>query len=377
MPLLSPAARIPRVNDFRMNYVFQLVLSALFCAALGAADVLAEGPSQEAVEHYSKGLQLLKNRDFRNAAIEFEKSVASDTSYGDPYYALGKTYRTLNQFDRAVDAFARAAEIGVSSARTQSLIPAQLADVHTKSAVQSFKQKKFREAVAGFQQALAYDSSNVQIIYHLGLCHSALRDTRAAENAFLRALETEPNYVRAHKSLADLYRRQRQFRLAIETYGRAIVADDTHMGAYAGLARAQIAVEDFEGAEATLRDAVKNDPGFSEGFLLLGHTLNQVTRYHEAVEPLRRALELDRDAETHFRLAEAYYGMGEWRKALDSGLAATRARRDFHAAEVVVADSQLKLGRPSEARTWYNRAKQDSRLQDWCLHQLKEIDSQR
>ena len=45
-----------------------------------------------------------------------------------------------------------------------------------------------------------------------------------------------------------------------------------------------------------------------------------------------------------------------------------------YAAQVVIGDSHAKLGQLSDARTWYSRAKDDSRFKDYCLHRLKELD---
>ena len=116
---------------------------------------------------------------------------------------------------------------------------------------------------------------------------------------------------------------------------------------------------------------------FLDGLCLIGQTLSRKGRYHEAIAPLKQALEVDsKHAEAQYRLAEAYYGTGEWRKALEPGLEATRLQRNYHAAEVVVADSYSKLGKVTEARTWYNKAKQDARFRDWCELRLQELDRQ-
>ena len=203
------------------------ILVLIICSTLTA---LAEGPERKAVEHYSKGLQLVKHRDFRNAAIAFEQSITVDPSYGDAHYALAKTYKTLNQFERATIAFEMAAEVGVSSAR-QKQIPQQLTDVYTKSAVQSFKQKKFREAIANCEMALKHNSSNAQILYLLGLCYSSLRDQEAATIAFQKVIEMDPSFVKAYTSLAKVQRRQGKFRVATKTYRQAIALDSTQMTA--------------------------------------------------------------------------------------------------------------------------------------------------
>ena len=358
------------------------ILLPALTAILSASALVAQGPDPAprkpdpaAVQQYSKSLELLKNRHFRNAAISLEQSVETDSTYGDAHYALAKTYKVLNQFDRAVRAFEAASRHGVSSERARERIPAQLVDVYKKSAVQSFKKKRFREAIASFEKALERSPGDADLFYLLGLCYNALREDAAASKAFQDAIDADSTYVKAHKSLADLQRRQGNLRIAAETYRRAIALDSTYTKAYSALARVQISGEDFDGALATLRPAVSIDPEFVEGLCLIGKTLSLKGRHHEAIELLRRAIEVNsKHIEAHYGLGEAYYGTGEWKKALDAGLKATRLQRNHHAAEVVVADSYSKLGQVSEARTWYKKAKQDNRFRDWCEQQLQELD---
>ena len=129
-----------RIRIFSILPALTAILSA---PALFAQepDPAARKPDPAAVEYYSKGLELLRNRDFPNAAIAMEQAVTADSTYGDAHYALAKTYKVLNRFQRAIRAFEAATLHGVSSEGALERIPAQLADIYKKSAVQSFKQK--------------------------------------------------------------------------------------------------------------------------------------------------------------------------------------------------------------------------------------------
>ena len=78
------------------------------------------------------------------------------------------------------------------------------------------------------------------------------------------------------------------------------------MAAYGGLARIKFATQDVEAIVGLMQAALKADPTYAEGHLFLGTALNQLGRQHEAIEPLRRATELDKkNADAHFRLGEA------------------------------------------------------------------------
>lgn len=354
-------------------------LVAAFTASAGLADDTVDagaddGPSAEAIEHYSDGLRALSAQDFRDAAFEFEAATAADSTYGDAFYALGKTYKTLGQFDRAVEAFLRAQRIGVSLERAMNAIPSQLAEAYSKSGLGAYQKHKYREAIGAFKKALALRPDDARIHYTVGLSHLRLRDEGAAKTAFELAIKADPKYVRPYRSLGDIHKQKREYASAARAYRQAIAIDSTFTDAYSGLARVQIATEDFTGAESTLRHALAIDKKFARGHMLLGHSLIQLTRYHEAVDPLLRSIDLDgKKAESHYRLAEAYYGMGEFRKAAKAAGAAMRQRRDYVAAWVVMADSHHQLGEVSEAITWYTKASSDSRFKDYCTYKLEEL----
>ena len=356
-------------------------LAAACTATAGLANETADAPTlggssppAEAIEHYSDGLRALEAQDFRSAAFEFEAATATDSTYGDAFYALGKTYKTLGQFDRAIGALLHAQRLGVSLERAMNAIPSQLAAAYSKSGLEAYQKHKYREAIGAFEQALELRPGDARIHYTVGLSHLRLRDEDAAKTAFQQAIEADPEYVRPYRSLGDIHKQKREFGPAAEAYKQAIAIDSTFTDAYSGLARVQIATENFAAAESTLRHAVAIDGEFAHGFMLLGHSLIQLTRYHEAIDPLRRSIDLDgKKAETHYRLAEAYYGMGEYRKVAEAARSAMRRRRDYVAAWVVLADSLHKLGEVSEARTWYTKASSDSRFKDYCTYKLKEL----
>ena len=356
--------------------VYCLLLLSMPLASFSQAGTAPPSPAPEAVRHYAAGLDLLKAGKFRNAGIEFQAATAADSAYGDAFFALGRTFITLNQYEKAVAAYEAARRIGVSRPQTQQSIPAQLADAYRRWGVAAYAERDYRQAIDALERALVHGDGDPTLHYTLGLCYGGLRDTERARAALERAVELDPGYAKAHKALGDLHRRDRALRSAAAAYREAIALDSTYMEAHGGLARVEVDSEDFTAAEEALRRALRIDAEFAYAFLMLGHTMNQLGRFHEAIEPLRRSIDLDGDNwEGHYRLGEAYYGTGDYRKAIEAGQTALRKKRDYPAAQVIVADSYGKLNMLREARTWYLEAARDSRFKDYCNYKLEELEN--
>jgi len=60
-----------------------------------------------------------------------------------------------------------------------------------------------------------------KLLIHKGQCHIRLREAKKAHEAFIKAMETEPDLVEPYLELGDLYYRAGQHEKAIELYQRA------------------------------------------------------------------------------------------------------------------------------------------------------------
>ena len=215
-----------------------------------------------------------------------------------------------------------------------------------------------------------------QTYYTIGQCHLSLRQPDAAVPALRQAIAVYPSYPWPYVSLGRIHRQRGESRQAAEMFQKAIAVDGSIVQAYSGLARVRLASQDLEGAVKTLEKAVAVDPEYAEGLVMLGTTLNHLQRYDSAVTALKKAVEVDaKKAEAHFRLAEAYFGTGQSRQAVQAARAALRQRKDFYAAMVVLADAHADLGEIDSARRWYGEASKDSRQRDYCNHKLQELDA--
>jgi Flp pilus assembly protein TadD len=116
----------------------------------------------------------------------------------------------------------------------------------------------------------------------------------------------------------------------------------------------------YEQAESDLRRASKLDDGNAEVLTNLGILFCKRGRWREAVEPLRRAAEMDHPsrAAAHYYLGDAFNHMDELRDALAAYEAAVRLQPGHWRALKGVGIVLDRMGRPNEAAVAYQRARE-------------------
>ena len=119
--------------------------------------------------------------------------------------------------------------------------------------------------------------------------------------------------------------------------------------------RALIAMQRGNAAAAVpdLESAVKNDPTYGLGYIVLGSAYNMQTRYDDAIRILSRAEALAASAwQLHFELSKALLGKGDYQKSLQQAAkAGDLAAADYPPLHLVMAHAYLGLKDYSQAIT--------------------------
>ena len=325
---------------------------------------------EKALEYFRKGTESFKKSQFRTAVIDFEEAVKIDSTYKDAQFALGLSHSYLNNYSKAINALRKAKELGFSSEK----INVKLRKIYKQEAAQFYLDQRFPDAISSYRELLKINPKDDDAILKMGFSYMKLKDYEKALESFRKTVKINPKNKSAFYAMGNIHLLKRENGLAIQAYEKAISIDSTFVKAYGDLASVHISTKDFEKAVSILEKALEIDSDFSKGYLLLGIARNSLGRQHEAVDPLRRALALEpKNADAHYRLGEAYFAKGDYRDAIESGKNATRLKRNYHAAEQLLGDAYSKLGQIEDARNWYARAMQDSRLRDYCKRQIEDL----
>ena len=87
---------------------------------------------------------------------------------------------------------------------------------------------------------------------------------------------------------------------------------------------------EYEGALVELGKAVAADPQFADAHLAIGHTLHKLTRLPEAVEAIKKAIEINpREPLYHTSLSTVFRDMGMIPEAEDAMAASFQLQRGY------------------------------------------------
>jgi eukaryotic-like serine/threonine-protein kinase len=141
-------------------------------------------------------------------------------------------------------------------------------------------------------------------------------DWEGAEEAYLRAIELNPNYATAHDGYAMLLSARGRFDEAVEQFSKAADLDPLSLIIAVHAGWPFYFARDFESAIKRFRKALELDERFIPAHGWLGLALGQQRRYAEAIDAFIRALEVDRVPILLSMLAHTYAIAGQDTDAL-------------------------------------------------------------
>jgi tetratricopeptide (TPR) repeat protein len=235
------------------------------------------------------------------------------------YFLLGRHYEGLGRFDEAVAAHKKAIELEPESAELR----AELAGLYAR-------QDKAIESLEMAEAALKRDPDNLEANRILGSIYAAFADQRQP----LRPGDNPSQYMARAIAALERARRPDLFDIGLElTLGRLYVQNGA-----------------FDKAIPLLQRVVADQPGYSDGALLLANAQDGAGRSADAVTTLETAVQNNPKFYRGFlRLAELYERQRQWTGAADAYAKAQtlnmRAPLGGRRAAALI-----NAGRPAEAR---------------------------
>jgi TolB-like protein/Tfp pilus assembly protein PilF len=229
-------------------------------------------------------------------------------------------------------------------------------------------QRSFPLAKSAAQRALSLDATLAEA--HTSLAFATMlydRDWDTAEGEFQRALSLKPDYATAHHWYAEYLAFAGRVDEALEESRKALAYDPLSPIIIVLRGWTQYYARQYADAIDSLRRALELDPEMIPAHFWLGLSYSRRSMHREAVRTLERAAELsERSPLTLSLLAQVRAAGGEVAEARMLLSELIRRAQTLYVAPYHLAASHATLGEREEAYDWLERALEHRDI--WCLY---------
>lgn len=317
--------------------------TAVLMIATGMCVAQTQPPTVEA--HLGKGTQLMQDQLFEAAAGEFEQALVVNP--GDPraHFQFAVCLLALGRNDEARGQFEQVRKLaGESRYVTYYLGRLDLLSNDYTSAIQRLG------SVAG-------DPPSPDTAFHLGVAYISSGDVTAGIKWLERAAKLLPRDYRVHYRLARAYSSAGRDQDADREYGLYTQFRDAHKNTEKDARDCTGALH--TGPPAAARDVCHRmfDPNDPEKLTLLGQLFGDAGASEEALDPLKRAVQLDpKSFDAWHNLGLTYFRLQRYTDARAPLETAVGLRPQFFGSVVLLGATLYMLGDDAAALPVLERA---------------------
>ncbi len=180
-----------------------------------------------------------------------------------------------------------------------------------------FRQKKFKEAILGYDKVLAINPRNEEAYYNKGQSLRLLGKMEAALAAYEMAIAINPNWWRVYMGKGRIYEKQKDNAEAIKWYQHALKVNPNIGSIYFKLGHMLHLSNQRQEAMDYYERCIALDPNISVAYLNKGVLLKGQGKVKEALVAYQKAAQLDkRNPSIFFNIGNAYLELRQYQLAL-------------------------------------------------------------
>ncbi len=278
--------------------------------------------------HFTLGVLLAGQRQYSDAAHEFEVADALQPGTLEILHNLGQAYLKSGDNEKAKSVLERALTRSPDSPETLYLLAQANAnegndlralellvkarklaprntDVVFLMARLSMKQSFFEDAIPLLEEGLNVEPHRPSLLAALGECYFMMGKVNQARDTFQTLLKVDPS-ARSYAFMGLCFRHLGRFDEAVKYFQQGLKIDPRDASCLYNMGYIESRQGHYEAGEKWLKQALEVDPNYYEALLELGNLKMRQKEFEEAVRVLRKCARLDpHPGPVYYRLATA------------------------------------------------------------------------
>ncbi len=154
-----------------------------------------------------------------------------------------------------------------------------------------------------------------------------------------------PQAQEAMQQAQELLFRKNDAKGSVDLLKKAVKLDPWYGPGYLLLGLAQMQLGNWSDAQWAFEETTKVEPGNARGYLGVGSALNEQGNYAAAEKALQQSLEIrEASAESHYELARSLAAMGKWEAAAPHARRSIELNPDYAGPHVLMGNIALQAG---------------------------------
>ena len=240
-----------------------------------------EGKALEMLKaaHVKEGITLLKRRNAKAAAAQFESATQVDPSDATVFYNLGLAHKTARNSNAALEAFETAIDLDPNYSKAHRAIGDLLKATGKNSG-----------AASAYLKAIKADETDTRSRLSLATVYEAMKQKDKALAVLKKAAQVDAGNDLVHNALGKAYYDAGQFKSALAAYNKAIAIKSNPEYHYRS-AEAHVGLKQFKNAIMSAQKALSVSKWKVPANVVLADCYRELGEKDKAIEYYKRGVE--------------------------------------------------------------------------------------
>lgn len=201
-----------------------------------------------------------------------------------------------------------------------------------------YSNKDYTNSIEVANEVLLKDEQNMDALELISMCNYAMGNKKAYKEASNKILELDPYNPNANIQKAEDLVLTKKYKLARESYAKALKGDKTNKDALFGYAQTSYYMNDVVTSKQTFLKILQSDPNNPQANAYLGKLSAEEENYKHAIEYVEKAIQITPDNYDYYLdLGNYYRHLGQYNNAITTWNKAVELEPDYFLAYTYLA----------------------------------------